>query len=411
MRSIERTALQAQCLDNFWTSLLPNGLHFPSQAARYSTAGWTGVVQELDQQDSLVRLALRANALGALAKQSGQQSLTVEGWRVYGKCLQMLARSMPAKCNEKSNELLATSTLLAEYELLEGARNQYATSASGDRWFRHTSGEEAIILSTGPEHYVKGHAHRLFIDTRLHLAPKIYPHVRNRTRSPFSTYEWKTVPWTLHPKDPKNELLDILIEIPAVLEDLEELLHCPEDDTDRQISLHESLEERCWILDSQLQQWSVTSGSPTISFVESLISKEYGDASTPSSLEFAMAHLGLLYWTTCLLLYQNLCRLSTCTPTELPESVEPRQYVRKMLRLMPYFHRRDMGEFIINITTFPAINIARFLDRNDPPDNPSEERRMLLKAFRGKYQRWTENMLGSWPSRGVNRHWFSYNVT
>ena len=115
--SLAQVAMGSQCLDNFWNSFLPNGLSFSAQAARYSTAGWTEVVLELDRQDSPVRLALSANALASLGEQSGQRSVTVEGWRVYGKCLQLLAQSLPAKTGQESDELLATSMLLAEYEV------------------------------------------------------------------------------------------------------------------------------------------------------------------------------------------------------------------------------------------------------------------------------------------------------
>jgi hypothetical protein len=36
-------------------------------------------------------------------------------------------------------------------------------------WIVHISGELAILVSRGPDQYTEGHAHRLFIDGRLHL--------------------------------------------------------------------------------------------------------------------------------------------------------------------------------------------------------------------------------------------------
>ena len=109
--------LQSQCLDNFWASFLPNGQIVSSKAADYSTAGWTRFAQDLGQRDSLVRYALLANALVLLGDQSGQQQMTVQGWRAYGKSLEMLARSLLTSNQGKGDELLVSSTLLAQYEV------------------------------------------------------------------------------------------------------------------------------------------------------------------------------------------------------------------------------------------------------------------------------------------------------
>lgn len=165
------------------------------------------------------------------------------------------------------------------------------------------------------------------------------------------------------------------------------------------MSLRQQLEGRCWLHDAQLQRWSATSGSSTLIFVESKISNENRKSSAPTSGNFAMAHLGMLYWTTCLILHQTLWHLNSHNRTKLPKHTDPRQSCRKIVLLMPYFQCANMGDFFMNITAFPAMSATRFLDRHDPPDHPSKERRILLKTFRGKYQRRMENFLGTWPWR------------
>lgn len=115
---LSRMALQLQCLDYFWTSLLPNGRIFPDQAIRYSTAGWFGLVRDLCAQDCLVRQAVLANALGMLGdEQGGKHSMTMEGYRAYGLTLQLLARSLPAMGQTKGDKLLIVSQLLGQYEV------------------------------------------------------------------------------------------------------------------------------------------------------------------------------------------------------------------------------------------------------------------------------------------------------
>jgi hypothetical protein len=116
-RSLECTALESKYFEVYWASLLPNGQAFTPQAAQYSTTGWMGVVQDLCQRDEAVRLALLTNALGVVGQHSGQQPMIVEGWRMYGRSLQMLAKSLPARSQEGSDKLLAASGLLAAYEV------------------------------------------------------------------------------------------------------------------------------------------------------------------------------------------------------------------------------------------------------------------------------------------------------
>jgi hypothetical protein len=87
--------------------------------------------------------------------------------------------------------------------------------------------------------------------------------------------------------------------------------------------------------------------------------------------------------------------------TVLAERTEARPYCRKISLLMPFFQQGNVGEFFTNIVFFPASAAARFLDRSDPPDKPSVERRMLLNAFKGKYRRQMESVFGTWYWRGA----------
>lgn len=116
-RALERTASESRYNEVFWTSFLPNGQGFSPRAARYSTAGWFGTVQGLCQRSESVRLALLANSLGTVGQATGQQQLVVEGWRMYGCSLQVLARSLAVMSREKSDELHATCCLLAQYQV------------------------------------------------------------------------------------------------------------------------------------------------------------------------------------------------------------------------------------------------------------------------------------------------------
>ena len=300
-------------------------------------------------------------------------------------------------------------------QVLQGARNLREIAKSGIRWLRHTAGAEAIILGQHPRYYSEGTAHYLFINCRLYLVritafsvllaqvlilQQTTLHIRDRKSSPFSTSEWKTIPWTKTPKDTKNELIDILVELPAILQDIDELADTLHGLQGRHSSLYQSLLHKCSLCDSSLQIWASTSGATVIDFAQDLIASKRDIAMDRSSEAIAKAHLGLLYWTTCLILYQNLHDVLTAIDKEpsLPRW-EPRQYVRNIMHLVPYFQHSSVGGFFINMVSFPAIVAMRFVERNDPPDEMSEECRLVLTGFKGKYAQQMERFIGGWPWR------------
>lgn len=131
-RSLEHSALEAKYLGFFWTSLLPYGQAFPSQAAQYSTTSWTSAVQDLYHKDPLVRLVLLANALTATAQRIKQQSLILQGRRLYGLSLQQVARSLADKKRQDWGKILAASGLLASYEVEVSLSSSLSFCLSGD---------------------------------------------------------------------------------------------------------------------------------------------------------------------------------------------------------------------------------------------------------------------------------------
>ncbi|KAG9506415.1 hypothetical protein J7337_003398 [Fusarium musae] len=233
----------------------------------------------------------------------------MEAFHMYSKALQILARSLPHIKQEQTTEepRLMTSALLAAFEVL------------------------------GPESYKEGIAHQLFADGRLHL---IYPEIHNRKRSAFDTPGWKSIPWSTVPKTPKDELVDILLEIPGLLEDLEREAA----DATQQESLHKQLQERCRICREDLRNWCNSLGDASVSFAEELISIPATQDSSLSPEDFAMAHLGMIYWATCSLLYQIMADDTTAW-----------LYCRKVLLMVPFFQRPDMGAIFINFVGFPDI--------------------------------------------------------
>ncbi|KAJ9607131.1 hypothetical protein H2200_008203 [Cladophialophora chaetospira] len=401
-KSLERTAREVKYLEVYWTSLLPHGQAFPPQAARYSTTRWTSAIQDLYHKDPLVRVVLLANALTRTAQRIEDPSLMVQGRRLYGLSLQAVARSLLDKKRQDSGRILAASGLLTSYELLlnDDQRHSWLPAPA---WLRHTSGEMAIILAGGPENFIHGSAHQLFVDYRLHL---IYPYIQSRRHCPLSSLEWTNIPWSIHPKSPKDKLVDILIEVPGILEDMTILKTLSSQPQERYL-LCQALEERCWRCDRQLLIWSTSCGNAIVDFVESLISvqdlSENSAESAPPSTYLAMAHLGMLYWTTYNLLSQILSWLRQAAPSKnktppLPPRMDAHLYVHKVALLIPYFNKPEVGSYLISFIGFPVAVAASFLAREDSAGTYSEARALLVQAFSGGERgKELQRFLASWP--------------
>lgn len=175
---------------------------------------------------------------------------------------------------------------------------------------------------------------------------------------------------------------------------------------EKQYLLSQTLEERCWRCDRQLLSWSTSCGEAVVSFVESLIAVQdldnNGEASTPPSTDLAMAHLGMIYWTTYNLLSQILLWLKGAPSSEeeialLPPRIDAYLYSRKVVLRIPYFKKPGVGSYLISFIGFPVTVAASFLARHDSLGNFSEVRALLVKAFHNEGGKQLQRFLASWP--------------
>ena len=204
----------------------------------------------------------------------------------------------------------------------------------------------------------------------------------------------------MHPKTPKDQLLDILIEIPGVSEHLDCLLYQSYNVEDR-TSLLQNTKAKCWILHDQLQEWMAFSGASTIAFVEAIIAAcETNEFSAPSSEDFAKAHLRMVYWTTCLLLYQTMCCLKADNALDTVKSIDPRRFCRKIAILIRFFQNDHVGACFVNFVAFSAVVLVRYLAREDVEGQRSVERRLFLRTFEGTRSRRFLRLFGEMALEG-----------
>lgn len=184
--------------------------------------------------------------------------------------------------------------------------------------------------------------------------------IKRRKRTSLSRDEWKTVPWTKHAKGTKDELLDILVEVPGVFEDIDncESLADPEL---KQVE-YRQLAATCLSLHAQLQAW-YDSLPPGQSYVDTSGLEIEDDRAIE---ELPGMYTMLLYWSTCLYLYNAMRvhsrRRPASVPPFLPEgAVNLGQYVSSMSRLLPFFFNPNAGKANLLLAAFPLGTALQFM--------------------------------------------------
>lgn len=181
----------------------------------------------------------------------------------------------------------------------------------------------------------------------------------------MSNPEWKTIPWELHSKTQKDRLLDILIEIPTLLEESDLLLRSSDnnnDETQEEEKYHRQrrLIDHCWLCDEQLTQWYETM---TLCKENSQAFKATKNSIMVDTMDLGSVHLMTLYWSTCVLLYGVLRQ--TIDPQEdidlLPKRTDIKTYCRKIVRAIPLFFHPAVGAFRAYLSTFPMYVVILHL--------------------------------------------------
>ncbi|KAK2787101.1 hypothetical protein FQN52_007367 [Onygenales sp. PD_12] len=336
--ALVRSAYAEKYMGMFWSGYLPGSKPFPAHIMQYTGGGWTNTLPQLCRASPAIQKIMLAV--------------------LYG---------------------------LYEGQIFFGQDDQDRI-AQASNWRNHVNGELAVVASQPPETYVSGYLHQLFVDGRLHLTTSA---IQARKRTVLSNPEWKTVPWREIPKTPKDRLIDIFVEIPTLLENLDIMRGCQEADT-REALQHELL-QTCWELERELINWRIHLGikDPTYTLGTT-------DPSSPYSLEhLAACHIMCLYWSASIILYSTLHIVSNNPPTPLPPHTEPRIYCRRIAEAVPLLLHPLAGGYGVHLTSFPVSAAMMYLNAVDG-EMVSEEKRMIFDAFKGSgHGRTVERFNGS----------------
>ncbi|CAI7647422.1 unnamed protein product [Penicillium pancosmium] len=235
-------------------------------------------------------------------------------------------------------------------------------------WKAHHSGDLAITLSKHPLFFATGRAHRLFADGRFNHAVCA---IRIRKACALSNTDWMTIPWTHHPKTPKDLLIDIAVELPGLCEGIDDLTLLG--NSAAASKLRALLRSRSFEMIAKLAIWEATLSKPTI-----LLDPDEPRPETISSQELANSHLMTFFWGISLNVYgQILPILDGATEAS---QLNPDACCRNIIRSLPLLLHPSVGTFRQHLVPFPVIACCAYLAACKSP-SMQPERKLLVSFF------------------------------
>ncbi|KAM7210273.1 hypothetical protein V8F06_014352 [Rhypophila decipiens] len=375
LQQLSRPEDERRCIDLFWETYFPSGRPIPHPAIRSYTCTWTETARNSWQDEDTLRFALWANSLLMAGRRHQEEWMVRESSKMYGKALAELRKSLSASRGVNKEASIATVKLLSMFEALV---QQEQSSSQPTDWQRHNAGELALFVARKPESHQDGDAHYIFADERVEMA---LSSILQRKKLVLSDPSWKTVPWKVTPKNLKDVLVDVLVDMPGLVEEFDAMIQSLRDleshitssaQQDAAVisaaTLRDGFLQKCWEGDRQLLDWSqrvfqlpkqpphTASGytnlhSQNRQRCDSLRQEERplklgcqpppGDCTTKTSkdgldnhgqdlvIQIAQVHGMSLYWTTALVLYtmmqaaSNLCLSFEPRPIKIPVDSSP----------------------------------------------------------------------------------------
>lgn len=235
-------------------------------------------------------------------------------------------------------------------------------STQGNDYQRHVDGTCRIVQLRGPEMAASDYGHDLFTDARI--AAAMTGVTQKKSPGFFTGSAWSTVPWMKHSKTLRDELFDLVVMLPDILQQQEALYIAMSDATD-DVAVNEVITdgthvlEQCTSLGKRLRIWEqkiislardtrMEEDDKELTLFE--VSKDHG---------FAFFHLVTIFWTACLLNYAStwltyqriycVARDATNTRTdhlstiEIPCWMNPEPYASHISHQSSHFFSEQAG--------------------------------------------------------------------
>ncbi|CAH0053524.1 unnamed protein product [Clonostachys solani] len=367
--AVSRSAEEARVIGLFWESYLPNGKPFPPGNHQVDLGGSINAMIGIANNNTTVYKGLVAMAFATVGARNPEAGwMRKEGHRFYGDALHELSQSFKGVEKWTEDQLQATR-LFSIYEAFHGADSQSHMDHRRS-WMVHSGGDVALLTSKPPSAYISGYSHMLFVAGRHHLALSA---LMARKRCFLSDPVWKTVPWTEHKKTPRDHLLDILVDLPAILEAID-VAQGWKDADKKQLCFTFIVKGLQRLLDRMLE-WHDRHFSSLDEF------PRYLDKQLPEVIEvgqLAAAHVMSLYWSMCVRAVTILHRLQPPGSPRHPVDIDA--CCHDIVCTLRIFTHPSAGMFRQHITPFPMSTALLHLMMVEPA-TLRREREVLLREM------------------------------
>ncbi|KAL3483435.1 hypothetical protein BJX62DRAFT_249473 [Aspergillus germanicus] len=322
--SLARVAREDRYVGLYLAAFLPNGRLFSAQASQISSAGWLRHLDALCRSEKTLRLITLAHGLSMLATRDHDSQLRLKGFEAHRMALHQMHIALHDPQRATGDGILAAVRLFRFYEILYGADKPNGTPNEDENrtqqvngYYAHTDGEMALFMNRGCHRKWSQAGRYLLVSGRI---VSFILGVGRRKRSPFSDSKWMTAPWKNTPKSPLDELSDILVQIPGILEELDTIQARPVSITERGSTTSDpnrtrvvDLLEKCSRLEKALLTWRDTMRDALRTYDHIHYSETNNNPlPTPQvDREFAVLHMSCLYWSCSILLYTTIHMAAT----------------------------------------------------------------------------------------------------
>ncbi|KAI0200260.1 hypothetical protein F4808DRAFT_430170 [Astrocystis sublimbata] len=330
---LAQTAYTEKYISMFLIKYLPGGRLVPTDGLG-PYRDWIDIAHGLYTSDKAIQFSLLS--LGLFAAGESQHAI-----KSYGLALNNLRTTLSLPEKSQNDSLLATCQLMSLLEVFHGFDEN--VSLQGHKWRSHLNGLLALIRARSPSAYQSGVSHQLFADGRYLLLMAV---IKERRRFPLNTPEWRTVPWEKEPKSRIDKLHDIMADASELLADVDQMRYC--NDPLQKTELYVAVLVTCQNLEETLQCW-LREGGALMAFQDS--NGVTINSTSPSDIH--LAHMTLLYWTMCAILYSTLVSIHDPPLSKVPAKIDAAPYLRNVANALPYFWNNDAGMCGANLAAWP----------------------------------------------------------
>ncbi|KNG84788.1 hypothetical protein ANOM_006706 [Aspergillus nomiae NRRL 13137] len=306
--SLQRSAVAYYCGAYFHNNVIQTGLDVFGKS---SYIDWMAFTPDLDVDEPSLKSALLALGAARMGHLSQDPRLTRLSSESYSQSLRQLRRSIQNGTRGLRDENLAKGS-----------------STRGLGWASHTYGALSLVHSQGLDTEWSPARRRLF--DGLRLSAMIHC-IGTRKPTYLATPEWTSLPWKGYKKEPKQYLLDLMMEIPALLQTIDSVHNAS--DLPGNLQKLSTVCKEYLKLSARLRAWyeAYKSDYPSKLYWEQPAKFHSSHALPqekfpPTSMyfsDFETGHIHLLYWTSHVLLCSNLGMLYLSCLTKAAEGSRP----------------------------------------------------------------------------------------